>query len=232
MKIFGSQNKFRVRFHPLTIIFLNILLPVFNTVFPSSKAVFFTILFALFMLLSSGCYKRALKTVFFLIIYFSLYILILRYLNAVLILSMFRMALIFLPCIILASLLVSQYNSSELLSALEMLCLPKIFVIGLIVTIRYIPTFKKEFRIIRDAMYIRGVRFSAFHPIRSFEYLLVPQLFRALSLSCELTSAGLVKGLSAPFRRTSYYARQIRFSDYLVIILFLSFYLLQLGRIV
>ncbi|MBP1998019.1 energy-coupling factor transporter transmembrane protein EcfT [Peptostreptococcus canis] len=132
----------------------------------------------------------------------------------------------------MASLLISEYNSSEMLSALQMVRLPKIFIIGLTVTLRYIPTFKKEFKIIKEAMRIRGVKFSVLHPLRSFEYLLVPQLYRCLTLSSELTSAGLTKGMDAPYKRTSFYKRKFLITDYIAIITLILGYSLIIGGVI
>lgn len=129
---------------------------------------------------------------------------------------MINMTVYFTPCILIAVLIVTDYNSSEILSALQRLHLPKIFIIGLTITIRYIPTFRREFRIIKQAMHIRGVEFSVKHPLRTFEYLLVPQLFRCVSLSAELTAAGLTKGIATEEKRTSYFDNQFHGVDYVM----------------
>nr|WP_207719525.1 energy-coupling factor transporter transmembrane component T [Peptostreptococcus canis] len=216
----------------MTIISINILLPFINTIFPSNKAIFFTMFFSLSLLLITGNYKRLIKSLIYLFIFFALYELVLMYSKNAMFLSMFRMMMLFLPCIILASLLISEYNSSEMLSALQMVRLPKIFIIGLTVTLRYIPTFKKEFKIIKEAMRIRGVKFSVLHPLRSFEYLLVPQLYRCLTLSSELTSAGLTKGMDAPYKRTSFYKRKFLITDYIAIITLILGYSLIIGGVI
>lgn len=129
---------------------------------------------------------------------------------------MINMTVYFTPCILIAVLIVTDYNSSEILSALQRLHLPKIFIIGLTITIRYIPTFRREFRIIKQAMHIRGVEFSMKHPLRTFEYLLVPQLFRCVSLSAELTAAGLTKGIATKEKRTSYFDNRFHGVDYVM----------------
>lgn len=234
MQLFISRqrNKKSIKFHPLTIISINILLPFINTIFPSNKAIFFTMFFSLSLLLITGKYKRLIKSLIYLFIFFALYELVLMYSKNAMFLSMFRMMMLFLPCIILASLLISEYNSSEMLSALQMVRLPKIFIIGLTVTLRYIPTFKKEFKIIKEAMRIRGVKFSVLHPLRSFEYLLVPQLYRCLTLSSELTSAGLTKGMDAPYKRTSFYKRKFLITDYIAIITLILGYSLIIGGVI
>ena len=96
-----------------------------------------------------------------------------------------------------------------------------LFIPSILIAIRYIPTFKWEFSIIKQAMNIRGVKFSIFHPIRTFEYLIVPQLFRCVSLSLELTAAGLTKGIASANKRSSYFYNKMGITDYFVIAIFL-----------
>ena len=218
------------KINPLTLILINALIPFINTVFPSNKGILFTLAFGFLIVLVSGCYKKALKISVFLIIFFLLYAVTLLYLENGVLASMFRMSLLFLPCFMLASLLITEYNSSEILSGLEKLRLPKIFAIGLTVTIRYIPTFRNEFRIIKDAMYIRGVKFSIKHPVKTFEYLLVPQLFRCLNLSSELTAAGLTKGISAPHKRTNFFEQKFSAIDYSAFIILIVGHILIIGN--
>lgn len=224
--ILKKKTKNKMSFHPLTIILINIIIPSLNTLLPSDITVFFTIIFALTFLLAIGRYRRLMKTIIWLLVFFAIYRFILLNFATAMLVSFFRMLLIFVPSIIFASILVIDYNSSELLSALQLLKLPKIFIIGLTVTLRYIKTFKNEFRLIKEAMYVRNVRFSLSHPIRSFEYLLVPQLFRCLNLSSELTCAGLTKGIDSPYIRTSYYTRKFSPLDYMaLIILFVGYFM-------
>ena len=54
------------------------------------------------------------------------------------------------------------------------------------------------------------------HPLRTFEYLLVPQLFRCVSLSAELTAAGLTKGIATKEKRTSYFDNRFHGVDYVM----------------
>lgn len=121
-----------------------------------------------------------------------------------------------LPCLMITSVLVKNYTTAELLSALQKLRLPKIFMIALIITLRYIPTFQKEYRYIKESMQLRGITFSYRRPLRSFEYIIVPQLFRCSILAEELTAAGLIKGIDYPHRRTSYYHNTMTIWDYLI----------------
>ncbi|MGT2933551.1 energy-coupling factor transporter transmembrane component T family protein [Streptococcus catagoni] len=212
----------------MTIILLNFLIPLINTFFPSQKGHYFSIILCLLLFIFSRAFGKLLKALLFLFAFFSLYALSLIY-SLGLLLTMFRMTLLFLPCILMAWLLCSEYNTSEILSALQKLRFPKLFIIGLMVTIRYMSCFRTEFRLIKEAMAVRGVTFSLKHPIRSFEYLLVPQLFRCLNLSNELTIACLTKGISAPAKRTSYFDQSWTLLDFLVGLVFIGGYALIIG---
>ena len=47
-------------------------------------------------------------------------------------------------------------------------------------------------------------------------------LFRCAALSEEVTAAGLVKGIDAPIKRTSYFEQKFRFVDGLILALFIA----------
>ena len=209
------------RINPLTLILINAVLPVVNMIFPSDKTVILSMILSYLIFIIVGRYKTAVKSVFWIAVGLCLYALNNTYLHNGTFEMMVKMSILFIPSILIAILIVTEYNSSEILSALQRLHLPKIFIIGLTITIRYIPTFKWEFSIIKQAMNIRGVKFSIFHPIRTFEYLIVPQLFRCVSLSMELTAAGLTKGIGSADNRTSYFYNKLGITDYFVLAIFL-----------
>lgn len=225
-------KKSNIRLNPITLILINLFLPLVNTIFPSSKGIIFTMVIALLLLLIFGSFFKFLKALLFVAVFFSLYKISVLYIKIEIVSILFKMTLLFLPCFVFAYLLISEYNTSEILSSLEKLRLPKIFVIALTVTLRYIPTFRREFRIIKDAMSIRGVDISLKNPIRTFEYLIVPQLFRCLNLSSELTSSALIKGINAPFKRTSYFERKFSFPDFLVFFTLIVGQILIVGKFI
>ena len=71
-------------------------------------------------------------------------------------------------------------------------------------------------RYISESMRLRNIPYSIRSPIKSFEYFLVPQLFRCAILADEITAAGLTKGITNPATRTSYYDVKMRVSDYMM----------------
>ncbi|MBR4183017.1 MAG: energy-coupling factor transporter transmembrane protein EcfT [Lachnospiraceae bacterium] len=124
------------------------------------------------------------------------------------------------PCFMLASILISKYSSAELLSALEDMHLPRVLVVAATITLKYIPTFGREFRYIKESMRLRGIAFTIRRPVSSFRYFVAPQLFRCAALAEEVTAAGMVKGIDAPMRRSSYYEQRFRITDVLVLMVF------------
>ena len=206
----------RRKINPLTLIIINAVLPVVTMFFPTDKSIIIGLCLGYIALFIARRYMTMFKALIWMAVGIMFILLNSFYIKSSVLGMMINMTVYFTPCILIAVLIVTDYNSSEILSALQRLHLPKIFIIGLTITIRYLPTFRREFRIIKQAMHIRGVEFSVKHPLRTFEYLLVPQLFRCVSLSAELTAAGLTKGIATKEKRTSYFDNRFHGVDYVM----------------
>lgn len=206
----------RRKINPLTLIIINAVLPVVTMFFPTDKSIIIGLCLGYIALFIARRYMTMFKALIWMAVGIMFILLNSSYIKSSVLGMMINMTVYFTPCILIAVLIVTDYNSSEILSALQRLHLPKIFIIGLTITIRYIPTSRREFRIIKQAMHIRGVEFSVKHPLRTFEYLLVPKLFRCVSLSAELTAAGLTKGIATKERRTSYFDNRFHRVDYMM----------------
>lgn len=205
-----------MRINPLVVLMFNLILPV-AIMFPGNKYqhIFF-LAFAMSTILLSGKYKRGIK---FLIVYAVMWIA--QYLTiknfgmaGKTIATLLIMFIQFVPCVIMASILIKDYSPSELISALEPFKIPKAFLVSLAIVVRYIPTFKKEFAFMKESMRLRNIPYTMKKPLKSFEYFLVPQLFRCSILADEITAAALTKGITNPNKRTSYYDMQMKFTDY------------------
>lgn len=204
-----------MKVNPLVVLLFNLILPL-CAMFPGNpyQHIFF-LSFSSLMLLLAGKWERFLKFVLF----YGGIVLAVHLLGYVpggigSFWGMFLAVMLqFIPCFAMASILILDYGPAELISALAPLPLPKSFVVALAVVVRYIPTFKKEFGFIREAMRLRGVPYSLKKPLRSFEFFLVPQLFRCAILADEITAAGLTKGITNPVKRTSYRDMRLRLSD-------------------
>ena len=206
----------RRKINPLTLIIINAVLPVVTMFFPTDKSIIIGLCLGYIALFIARRYMTMFKALIWMTVGIMFILLNSSYIKSSVLGMMINMTVYFTPCILIAVLIVTDYNSSEILSALQRLHLPKIFIIGLTITIRYIPTFRREFCIIKQAMHIRGVEFSMKHPLRTFEYLLVPQLFRCVSLSAEMTAAGLTKGIATKEKRTSYFDNRFHGVDYVM----------------
>jgi energy-coupling factor transport system permease protein len=206
--------------NPVVLILINIIAPSMYIFINGRYLQFFLLGYAICMLLLMGSYKHALTvtlvwSLFYAAGYFS--VIYHKFEGFGMVFAVMSQTL---PCIALAVVLIKKYTSAELLSALETLRIPRVLVVAVTVTIKYIPTFKREFSYITESMRLRGIEFSPLKPIRSFKYFIVPQLFRCSALAEEVTSAGLVKGIDAPIRRSSYYEEKLRVSDVLVLLVF------------
>ncbi len=211
------------RIHPLIIILANLLMPLAVLYRANIALQLYFWIFAGGVLLLGGRYKRFLKSLGITLVLFAILWAIFRYvpdINPFLYL-MVLLLLSFMPIFMLASVLVHDYTTPEVLGALQMLKLPRQLVLALTITIRYIPTFKKEFAYIRESLRLRGIHYSIRRPLKSIEYFIVPQLFRCLLLSEELTAAGLTRGIEYAGRRSSYLDMHLRACDFATLAIFL-----------
>lgn len=211
----------QIQVNPLVVIFLNLLIPAVYMIKVSQYNHFMFLGFALFILIMHGRYVRIVK---FAVAYGLFHLVYLLPADSMLFAFLISWAVVminFMPCVMLGSVLVYDYHSTQILSALNMLRLPKSFIIALTISLRYLPTFKSEFKFMKESLRLRGISYSWKNPIKSFEYFVVPQLFRCLILAEEITASGMVKGFDAPIRRTSYHDVRFRGFDFFLCALFL-----------
>lgn len=187
----------------------------------SDLLIIFLTLFSLSILFLSGRYREGVKAFILILVLEVAYWFCATNENIFIqTLTMFLFVIIhFMPFYVMMRLLLTEYSSAELISALEKLRLPKIFIIALTISLRYLPTVKREYSYIKEAMRVRGIAFSWRRPIKSFEYFVVPQLFRCMLLSEEITAAGLTKGIDYPEKRNSYFDAKLKFKDYAMLMI-------------
>lgn len=206
----------RYQVNPLVVFLFNLLLPLAIMLPGNRLAHPFYMTFAAVVLLSGGKWKRLMKWA----VFYGLVLLLERWLHSLggSVSSFFGMWVLitrqFTPCMMMASVLLIDYTPTDLIAALQPLHLPKTFLVALAVVVRYIPTFKQEFGIIRESMRLRCIPYSVRTPIRSFQYFLVPQLFRCAMLADEITAAGLTKGITNPSVRTAYQDLRMKWADW------------------
>lgn len=211
-----------LKVNPVVLIIINIIAPSMYIFLNGKYLEYFLLTFASVLMILMGRYKR---TIGLLGIFFSMtgvYLITIGH-DSTKLIGLFLVVLAqSVPCIALASVLVSKYNSAQLLSALETLRIPRVLVVAVTITIKYIPTFRREFGLIKESMRLRGISFTWKKPIKSFQYFVVPQLFRCAALAEEITAAGMVKGIDVPKRRSSYFEEKIRWSDIAILCVFIA----------
>lgn len=132
-----------------------------------------------------------------------------------------------LPLFIFASFLISSTRVGEMIAALQNMNVHKNIIIPLVITVRFFPTLKEEFKCIMDAMKVRGINFSfanaVLHPMLLLENILIPMMLRLSIVADELSAAAVTRGIDSFRKRTSYYQVQFTFIDGLFVLAFFVF---------
>ena len=123
----------------------------------------------------------------------------------------------FAPLCAMVVFLYKTVNTAQLLRAMARMRLPTTILVPLGVTLRFMPSFIREFSHIRDALAFRGLVLSPktviAHPVRVTESVLIPLLMRSLFIGEELSRAALARGFDTPGRPVSLYDIRFKFKD-------------------
>lgn len=107
--------------------------------------------------------------------------------------------------------------SAKLTAGIRQLPIPARIQLTLTVMLRFIPTVASETADIRDAMRVRGLLDSPLavlrSPLSTFEYAVVPLIFRELKLADEISAAAVVRGIESPCTKHAYYTNRMRMTD-------------------
>ncbi|MDO4772554.1 MAG: energy-coupling factor transporter transmembrane component T [Bacillota bacterium] len=98
--------------------------------------------------------------------------------------------------------LIDTTDVSSMMVAMEKLRLPRVFVISLAVMFRYFPVFQNDRKNIKMAMKMRGISFR--NPIKYLEYVSVPILISAGSISDDISKAAETKCIADPCKKIRY----------------------------
>ncbi len=109
----------------------------------------------------------------------------------------------FAPGMMVGAYLVESTTVSEFVAAMERMHVTEKIIIPMSVIFRFIPTIAEEYRSIRDAMRMRGIRLGGNKPLELIEYRLVPLMVSIVRIGDDLSAAALTRGLGAPIRRTN-----------------------------
>ena len=127
------------------------------------------------------------------------------------------------PFVVLGIALKRSTNIAEITTALSRLHLHRGIILSIVVMIRYLPAMKDDFRVIVDAMRLKGIPVSlgyvVRHPMKAIEYFVVPMLFRSEKITEEFSGAALVKGYEYSGMRTSYFDVRMDGKDWAMICL-------------
>lgn len=115
------------------------------------------------------------------------------------------------------SFIMTCYNTSEIINSLRKLRIPNHFCIGTAMFFRFVPEFLSYLKTIHEGVKVRGLKFSLYRPIESFELYVVPMIFKAIETGEILTCALLTKGIQYDCKKTSYRNLAFRMRDGMVV---------------
>ncbi|RLI59351.1 MAG: hypothetical protein DRO67_09900, partial [Candidatus Asgardarchaeum californiense] len=125
-------------------------------------------------------------------------------------------------------------HPDDLTQALIQMKIPFDYAFSLSLAIRFVPTIAQESQSIMDAQMSRGLELqkgSLIQKARNYLPILVPLIVNSIRRALQIAESLESRGFGAEEKRTYLYELKMRFSDYLVICLFLaSFLLLLLDR--
>lgn len=116
--------------------------------------------------------------------------------------------------------ILAHIPTGKVIAVLRKVGLPQSIFLTVVVLIRFIPTFRRESKDVKDAMKVRGIMGSFrgwLHPLKTLECFVVPIIFRALKLSDELASSAMVRGVESPYPKASYYDEKMGKMDLLLL---------------
>lgn len=122
----------------------------------------------------------------------------------------------FVTTIVMGEYLISTTSVSEFMTAMGRIRFPVAFTLPLSIMFRFFPTVLEEWRNIRAAMGMRGIRIGGRHTLKIFEYQMVPMVACCARIGEELSMASLSRGLDINIRRTSVCRIGFRLQDYLM----------------
>ena len=130
--------------------------------------------------------------------------------------------------------MIGTTSVSEFISAMERLHIPQAITIPMSVMFRMFPTIGAEWKSIRRAMGMRGIRLGGVRAGEVVEYQLVPMITSTVRIGEDLSAAALTRGLGAPIKRTNICRIGFRVQDLILLIICLAvvvMWILELCRV-
>jgi energy-coupling factor transport system permease protein len=136
-----------------------------------------------------------------------------------------------IPPIMGATFAANNNKMSEWIAAMKKMKVPTFIVVPFSVVCRFFPVLIQDFKEIRRAMKFRGIGINSMdlvkHPLLTLEYIIVPILVSVENTSVELSAASLVRGLGSSNSHTSIYEIKFKLQDYLLILLLILFFAIE-----
>ena len=140
----------------------------------------------------------------------------------------------FVVTVVMGGYLIGTTSVSEFISAMERLHIPQAITIPMSVMFRMFPTIGAEWKSIRRAMGMRGIRLGGVRAGEVVEYQLVPMITSTVRIGEDLSAAAVTRGLGAPIKRTNICRIGFRVQDLILLIICLAvvvMWILELYRV-
>ena len=128
----------------------------------------------------------------------------------------------FVVTVVMGEYLIGTTSVSEFISAMERLHMPQAITIPMSVMFRLFPTIGAEWRSIRRAMGMRGIRPGGARAGQVLEYQLVPMMTSSVRIGEDLSASALTRGLGAPVKRTNICRIGFRVQDIILLLVCLA----------
>lgn len=111
-----------------------------------------------------------------------------------------------LPGLMMGKYTLMTTDMSELVSSLKKIKVPDQIVIPITVMARFFYTVKEDYGQIKDSMFLQGLTTGhlLFHPLKLFEYRMVPLLMCLTRTADEVAISALTRGMEVGSRRSSW----------------------------
>lgn len=209
--------KYKNNLYPLIAILSSLLILVVGLVMAKSIKCTYFLTFVLFWLIMFGCYKQVIKMSLIFIVIGGCFTIICYFSsnkNIISALSMLnRFGTVFIA--IVPSISVKPVAMTRNLSQLHT---PRSIVLGLLITISYLPVLKMEIKRVSEAMKTRGVG-SIFNPKIFYRAFLIPLITRIVDISDTLSLSIETRGFTlGKSNYTIYKKEKIYFLDVIYIL--------------
>ena len=124
----------------------------------------------------------------------------------------------FVVTVVMGEYLLATTSVSEFISAMERLHMPQAITIPMSVMFRLFPTIGAEWKSIRRAMGMRGIRLGGVRSGLLLEYQMVPMMTSSVRIGEDLSASALTRGLGAPVKRTNICRIGFRLQDILLLL--------------